>query len=208
MKAILYKTPLNIGESRTRTTSTLSLMILIACFSWLPWVSLHAADETVDLRTITVVGIEPANVDIPQVREHLLSIGGFKQARSTIRQGNIDKFFTWSRIRDSYYLEFRYNHKGSVTSVKRLYRPYSTENSNRRTPISTKEVALKLIEQAGQPNRMLRKGWGGTLTYSSYEWEDDSIKIVVDREGGERLGNVFVEYIVKNESPYAIAKLD
>lgn len=181
-------------------------VLLTACL--MPWSFLHAAADSIDLKTVSVVGIKPASADLPQVREHLWSIGGFKQAGSTIRQGNIDKFFTWSRIRDSYYLEFRYNHAGDVTSVKRLYRPYSTEHSNRRTPISTKEVALKLIDQAGQPNRMQRKGWGGTLSYSSYEWEDDNMKIVVDREGSEKLGNVYIEYTVKTASPYAVARLD
>ena len=183
-------------------------LLLATCLSFLPWAAVYSANEPVDLKTVSVVGIQLADVDTTQVREHLWSIGGFKQASATYHQGNVDKFFTWSRIRDSYYLEFRYNHTGNVTSVKRLYRPYSTEHNNRRTAISTREVALKLIDQAGQPSRTVKKGWGGTLSYASYEWEDDNIKIVVDREGSEKLGNVFVEYTVKNESPYAVAQLD
>ncbi|HHT00374.1 MAG TPA: hypothetical protein ENK73_05895 [Thiomicrospira sp.] len=175
-----------------------------------PWHVSHAAVEegSTELINVTVLGIEPASYNIASVREHLWNIGGFFQARSTIRQRNVDKFFAWSRIRDSYYLEFRYNHIGNVTSVKRLYRPYSTEQSNRRSAISTKEVALKLISELGQPHSTQRKGWGGTLAYSSFVWEDDNMRIVVDREGGEKLGNVFVEYTVKKESPYAIAQVE
>jgi len=183
-------------------------LFIVMLFASVPWSLSHAEDEPIDLKTVTVLGMKPAEFTIPKVREHLWNIGGFMQAKSTIRQQNIDKFFAWSRIRDSYYLEFRYNHIGNVTSVKRLYRPYSTEHSNKRSAINTKEVALKLIEQAGQPNKVIRKGWGGTLAYSSYEWEDDNIRIVVDREGSEKLGNIFVEYIVKNESPFAIAQLE
>ncbi|MEA3404472.1 MAG: hypothetical protein U9R28_01895 [Pseudomonadota bacterium] len=175
-----------------------------------PWQLSHAAVEegVVDLNKVTVLGIEPTSYNIAKVREHLWNIGGFLQARSTIRQRNVDKFFAWSRIRDSYYLEFRYNHIGNVTSVKRLYRPYSTEQTNRRSAITTKDVALELTADLGQPHSTQRKGWGGTLAYSSFVWEDDNMRIVVDREGSEKLGNVFVEYTVKKESPYAIAQIE
>jgi len=183
---------------------------LFTFLSVYPWQLSQAADEagSVALSKATILGIEPTSYNIDKVREHLWNIGGFLQARSTIRQRNVDKFFTWSRIRDSYYVEFRYNHIGNVTSVKRLYRPYAIEQSNRRSAISTKDVALPLIAELGQPHATQRKGWGGTLAYSSFVWEDDNIKIVVDREGSEKLGNVFVEYTVKNESPYAIAQLE
>ena len=191
------------------TNQNLLITTLTGCFLLLcAWQPVWAEEEPVDLKTVSVLGIKPAEFNIPKIREHLWNIGGFMQARSTVRQRNVDKFFAWSRIRDSYYLQVRYNHVGNVTSIKRLYRPYSTEHSNRRTPISTKEVAIKLIEQAGQPSRILRKGRGGTLSYSSFEWEDDNIEIVVDREGSEKLGNVFIEYVVKNESPYAIAQVE
>ncbi|MBN2865552.1 MAG: hypothetical protein JXK16_06040 [Thiotrichales bacterium] len=191
----------NTQKTFLQTALALVLSAVPLPFTW-------AVEEPVDLTTVAVLGIKPAEFNIPKIREHLWNIGGFMQARSTIKQRNIDKFFAWSRIRDSYYLEVRYNHIGNVTSLKRLYRPYSIEQSNKRTAISTKDVALELIGKAGQPSRMVRKGWGGSLTYSSFEWEDDNIKIVVDREGSEKLGNVFVEYIVKNQSPYAIAQLE
>lgn len=191
----------NTQKTFLQTALALVLSAVPLQFTW-------AVEEPVDLTTVAVLGIKPAEFNIPKIREHLWNIGGFMQARSTLKQRNIDKFFAWSRIRDSYYLEVRYNHIGNVTSLKRLYRPYSIEQSNKRTAISTKDVALELIGQAGQPSRMVRKGWGGSLTYSSFEWEDDNIKIVVDREGSEKLGNVFVEYIVKNQSPYAIAQLE
>ena len=190
------------------TKTTLLNLTLVFAFSAIPWQLTWAADDPTDLKSVTVLGINPAEFNKIKVHEHLWNIGGFMQARSTFKQRNVDKFFAWSRIRDSYYLEVRYNPIGNVTSIKRLYRPYSTEHVNKHSPISTKEVAVKLIEQAGQPNRMVRKGLGGSLAYSSYEWEDDNIKIVVDREGSDKLGNVFVEYIVKNESPYAIAQLE
>lgn len=160
-----------------------------------------------DLSKVKLLGLQLSSADLNVVRKHLWDIGGFQQARSTVRQRNIDKFFTWSRIRDSYYVEFRYNNAGNITSVRRLFRPYSIENSNRRSAISTRDVALELIPEIGQPMQVEKKGWGGTMTYSSYRWEDDNIKVVVDREGGESLGNVFVEYTVKTQSPYEVAQI-
>ena len=160
------------------------------------------------LKETEFLGLKLIEADINKVRAHLWDIGGFLQAKTTIRQRNIDKFFTWSTIQDSYHVVFRYNHAGKVVSVKRLYRPYSTENSNRRTAISTREVALKLIEQLGQPSRIETKGWGGMPSYPSYTWQDESMKVVVDREGSEYLGNVFVKYTVKTQKPYAVDKND
>lgn len=181
---------------------------LIAAVLQMAVISVEAADEeNPPLAQVTLLGIELATANLNQVREQLWDIGGFMQARSTVRQRNIDKFFTWSRIRDSYYVEFRYNNSGNVTSVKRLYRPYSIEHQNRRSAITTDEVAEKLSADLGQPF-MARKGWGGSLSYSSYRWEDDKIQVLIDREGGEQLGNVFVQYTIKEQSPYAVAQKD
>lgn len=164
-------------------------------------------EKTIKLEELYILGLQPAKSNLNEVREHLWNIGGFRQAKSTIRQRNLDKFFSVSRIRDSYYIEFRYNHAGSVTSVKRLYRPYSVENVNRRTPIQTRDVALELSQQLGPATNTQHKRWGGSLGYRSYIWENDMMRVVVDREGSELLGNVFIEYTIKAQSPYAIATL-
>jgi len=136
----------------------------------------------------------------------LWDIGGFLQAKSTVQQRNIDKFFPWSTIRDSYHVTFQYNHAGDVVSVKRVYRPYSLLNNNKRSPINTKDVALKLIPDLGQPTQTVRKGWGGGLSYPSYTWQDETMQISIDREGSEKLGNVYIEYVIKTKDRYAVVK--
>lgn len=166
------------------------------------------ADSEKPLKEVKFLGLKLIEANLNTVRSHLWDIGGFLQAKTTVKQRNIDKFFPWSTIRDSYHVTFQYNHAGDVVSVKRVYRPYSIVNSNKRTPIETKDVALKLIENLGQPTQSVRKGWGGTLSYQSFIWQDDDVKITVDREGSERLGNVFVEYIIKNNDRYAVIKDD
>lgn len=164
------------------------------------------AEETskTPVSEVRVLGLNLIESDPKSVRKHLQALGGFLQAKSTIKQTNIDKFFPWSNQRDSYHIIFRYNASGKITSVKRLYRPYSLEVANKRSAIATKDIAQSLIQQLGQPNTVIRKGWGGTQKYHAYTWKDDKVTIRVDREGSERLGNVFIEYIVNIHDPYEV----
>ncbi|WP_178862394.1 hypothetical protein [Thiomicrorhabdus cannonii] len=161
----------------------------------------ETSGKTVDLAQVSVLGIKLMETEVKQVRDHLWAIGGFTQARSTLQQVNVDRFFSRSRWRDSYYVEFRYNSVGKIMSVKRLYRPYSTETVNRRSALTTREIALQLVKELGQPAAVVSRGWGGSLRYPSYRWEDDKMEVILDREGGEKLGNIFVEYRVKPQTP-------
>ncbi|WP_237260284.1 hypothetical protein [Thiomicrospira sp. S5] len=180
--------------------SILTAFALSPCLGW-------AADERPKpIDQITLLGLTVTDSDLDSVRKQLWDIGGFKQADSTKRQRNLDKFFTWSRMRDSYYVEFRYDNAGKTTSAYRLFRPQSIEFDNRLTPISTKAVARTIVEQIGQPTRIIRKGWGGSPDYTAYIWQNDQMKVEVDREGSERYGNVFIRYTVMNRDPYFVAE--
>ena len=158
------------------------------------------------LNEVEFLGLNLVQANLNTVRTHLWDIGGFLQAKSTVQQRNIDKFFPWSTIRDSYHVTFQYNHAGDVVSVKRVYRPYSLLNNNKRSPINTKDVALKLIPDLGQPTQTVGKGWGGGLSYPSYTWQDETMQISIDREGSEKLGNVYIEYVIKTKDRYAVVK--
>jgi len=164
------------------------------------------AAEFKPISQITVLGLDLIESDLNSVRSRLWDIGGFLQAKSTVKQHNIDKFFPWSTMRDSYHITFRYNHAGKITSVKRLYRPYSLEQNNQRTALKTRDVATQLIKQIGQPTSVESKGWGGSLSYRSYTWQDDKITIRVDREGSEKLGNIFIQYSVNIHDPYEVVQ--
>lgn len=182
----------------------LFLIAAICLFITLPVNSIDEQEVSTDLSNTEFLGLKLVEADINKVRSHLWGIGGFLQAKSTMRQRNIDKFYPWSSIRDSYYITFEYNHAGKVVSVMRMYRPYSTEQNNSRQAISTREVALKLINNLGQPTNIQRKSWGGTPSYLSYIWQDENMRVTVDREGGEYLGNVFIKYTLKNNKRYEV----
>lgn len=183
----------------------LPLSVLVLALSLLFNTGTLKAEEP-SLKEVDFLGLKLINADINKVRTHLWDIGGFLQAKSTVRQRHIDKFFTWSTIRDSYYVEFTYNHSGQLTHLKRLYRPYSTLINNTRYPIKTRDIANQLIEQLGEPTAIKRKGWGGGNSYPSYYWEDENIKITIDREGSEALGKPFVIYQIKGNKRYEVIK--
>ncbi len=177
-------------------------LLLIVCLISLP--PLVQAAEKTPASELKVLGLSLIEADITSVRSHLWDIGGYLQAKSSVKQHNYDKFFPWSTMRDSYYILFRYNHAGKITSVKQLYRPSSIEQNNRRTVIKTRDIALPIIQKLGPPTQVQTKGWGGTLSYRAYTWQDDKVTITIDREGGEKLGNIFVQYTVHIHDPYEV----
>ncbi|GKT12274.1 MAG: hypothetical protein ISEC1_P1251 [Thiomicrorhabdus sp.] len=163
-----------------------------------------SAAEPKPISEIKMLGIDLLKADPKSIRKHMSNLGGFLQSKTAAGQTNLDKYFPWSNNRDSYYFLFRFNHAGKVTSVKRLYRPYSLEQSNKRLTIQTKDVARELIKKLGQPTSVARKGWGGTRNYATYTWQDDKMTITVDREGSEKLGNVFIKYTINIHDPYEV----
>ena len=165
--------------------------------------SAFSAEKTA-VSEVKVLGLDLLETDPKKVRKQLSNLGGFLQSKGTVNQNNLDKYFPWSIDRDSYYYLFRFNHAGKVTSVKRLYRPYSLEQVNKRTPIETRDVASDLIRKLGQPTFVTSKGWGGTQNYRAYTWQDDKMTITIDREGSESLGNVYIKYTVNIHDPYEV----
>lgn len=161
--------------------------------------------EPVPIDEVKLVGIPIVSSTLNSVRSHLWDIGGFLQARSTVRQRNVDKFFTWSNLNDSYYLKFQYNNAGEVVSAYRLFRHESIAFQNRRTPIKTREVALKLIAEIGQPTQVIRKSALGGNSYNAYVWKGNQMTVVLDRQGSEIYGNIFIEYLV-NKDPFFVAE--
>ena len=142
------------------------------------------------------------NATQKSINKHFAAIGGFHQSKTSFGKKNYDKYYSHSQLGDSYYLDFRFNSAGQLTKATQLFRPYndslvqSVTNDSRA--LTTKDVALKIMQTFGQPTQVERKGWGGFSTYNAYSWEDDNLKILVDRQGSESLGNVYVQYQIKN----------
>lgn len=148
-----------------------------------------------------LVGLVVTEADMDKVRRHLNELGGFQQDRATVKHRNVDKFFTNSNLRDSYYIEFRYDANGKVVSAKRLYRPSAARLINEYRDLETQDIAREMIQSLGQPSRVQRKVRSGLPGYPAFFWQDEQITIQIDREGSDRYGPIFVEYRV-NTDPF------
>lgn len=185
------------------TSRKFSGLVLCICVSFVDLVSAQTLDRSLD--TGRLLGIELTQANAEKVREHLWKLGGFVQTQATYRLPNIDRFSSWSQLTDSYYVEFRYNPDGELLQVKRLYRPYSVDSTQSHQQ-DTQRVAQSLIEEYGPPTAMMTKSVGSGFGYSSYLWRSDQLDIVVDRQGGDGLGNVFVEYRLRERATYGLAQ--
>lgn len=154
-------------------------------------------------KQVRFLGLEVANLTQKQVRQQLWQIGGFKFSRSSRHKHNIDKFFTQTRLEDSYSVTFYYNDLGEVTRFRRLYRPYSTRGDNNGRLANTQRIARALSKELG-PAQVQRKGWGGFHPYLSYSWQDEEVAIRIDRVGEHPMGDVFIEYQIKKHDPYTV----
>lgn len=178
----------------------LCIFLFLVPFSAHAGIFKEVGDTPID--NVKILGVRIVDQKVETVRQLLWDLGGFLQAKSTLKQKNVDKFFTWSQIKDSYYIEFRYNPAGNVTLVKRLFRYASPLYHNKLHPIDTREVAREIVAQIGLPTQIVRKSWGAGPSYNSYLWDSEKVKVTVDREGSDYYGNIFVEY--KNKiDPFA-----
>ena len=166
--------------------------ILLFTLLW-PWV----AQTAVPVKDVTLLGLKLRTANTNDVHKHFFHLGGFLQARTTVKQFTVDIFYPWSKARELYRLEFHYDPNGRFQWAEQRFR-YSPHKQvlthNRMTPITTEEIAQRLAEQLGDPQKKVWRQWGGMPGYYRYEWQDDIMTVVVDRVDGDPLSPVFVLY--------------
>lgn len=159
------------------------------------------AAQAIAPQQASILGIKLIEADMDKVRQHLTDLGGFQQERATVNHRNLDKFFTRSTLRDSYYVEFRYDANGKVLSAKRLLRRSGLKYNNDYADLQTEDVARDLVKTFGQPHSVVRKSRQGAPTYAAYTWQDEQLVIRVDRVGSDRYAPIFISYEVQRD-PY------
>ncbi|WP_162173031.1 hypothetical protein [Thiomicrospira pelophila] len=174
---------------------------LVFNLGWLGWLMSPIALAQTPPEQAELLGIKLTEADMKSVRAHLNNLGGFKQDRATADHHNMDKFFAYSNLRDSYYVQFRYDANGKVVSAKRLLRRSGNHFNNDYRDVETQQVARQLIETYGQPNQVIRKSLNGLPSYASFVWQDDEVRITVDRVGSDRYAPIFIEYEISTD-PY------
>lgn len=177
----------------------LRFAFLVFLLAWaIPDAANSADSQTIKpLNEVTFLGLPVVGAKKSEVISHLWALGGFTQARSTLQKKAYDRFFTKYRLEDSYFVAFRYTAQQELVTAKRLFRPRSIAFQNQRSLIKTKQVADEIASEIGPPTRIERRQWGGLPAYNAYIWENDQVKVTVDREGSEWSGNIFALYEVK-----------
>jgi len=154
----------------------------------------------------TLFDLKILQTDQQAVLQHFSAIGGFQRYKISLKNGNFDKYYSHSQLNDSYYLDFRYNSAGQLVKVNLLYRPFSDKMQSRyakgNAPLNTRTLALQFTQIYGPATLIQRKGWGGITTYDAYTWEDEQIKIQLDRQNNDPLGNILVSYQIKQLPQY------
>ena len=168
-----------------------------------PWIliltltSAFAAQAAVAVKDVTLLGLKLRTANANDVHEHFFRLGGFLQARTTAKQSTVDIFYPWSKARHLYRLEFHYDPNGRFQWAEQRFR-YSPHKlvleHNSMAPITTEKVARQLAEQLGEPQQKRWRQWGGMPGYYRYEWQDETMTVVVDRLDGDPLSPVFVLY--------------
>jgi hypothetical protein len=165
-----------------------------------------SALQAANLEQVKLVGIDLFSANQAQVQKHMRQIAGFRQERATFIHTNVDKFFPVSNLRDSYYLEFRYDANGQIVSAKRLYRRSGVHLINEYRDLTTQDLARILSAELGQAPKVLRKQRQGGLSYPSYIWETEDITIKIDHRGSSPFEPIFVEYKLARD-PF-VAKIE
>lgn len=151
----------------------------------------------VPVKDVTLLGLKLRTANTNDVHEHFFRLGGFLQARTTVKQFTVDVFYPWSKQRQLYRVAFHYDPNGRFQWAEQRFR-YSPHKQvlthNSMNPITTDEVARLLAAQLGNPQRKQWRQWGGMPGYYRYEWRDDTMQVVVDRVDGDPLSPVFVLY--------------
>ena len=152
------------------------------------------------IEQINPIGLDLAATDVAGVRDHLWQLGGVSLARKS-NGHNFDKFFTRTRFEDSRYLTFRYDPQGQVVSFKRVYHPLKAKVRNQSRRVQTRDIAQKLAQTLGPATDRRYKTWAGMPGYSVYIWEDETLKIQIDRQGSDPMGDVYILYTLKARDP-------
>lgn len=158
-----------------------------------------AQNQITEPSQASLLGIKLIEADMDAVRKHLKDIGGFQQDRATVKHRNMDKFFAYSNLRDSYYVEFQYDPNGKVVSAKRLFRKSGKHFNNEYRDLQTEDIARQLIQTYGQPHQVTRKSRDGSHRYAAYTWRDDNMTITLDRVGSDSMAPIFLRYDVQTD---------
>jgi hypothetical protein len=130
-----------------------------------------------------LLGLKLASANKDDIRKSFFTWDGFEQSKATLYRKQFNRFYPKNILRETYRVDFRYEQDGRFASMNMLYRPFSNEYTNTQQGIDIPDIVQQLVPIIGKPNMRLRRMVSGLPSYNAYQWEDDKVTILLDREG-------------------------
>lgn len=146
----------------------------------------------------TLLGMKLAGSDKEEIRKSLYDWDGFQQSPSSLYRKQWDRFFPKNLMRETYYLDFRYEKDGKFSSLRILYRPHHAEYSRPASSIDTQALLQQLVPLIGSPQQRVRHTSPGIAGYNGYRWEDEQSVIELAREDEHPARPVVLTMRMKN----------
>ncbi len=130
-----------------------------------------------------LLGLKLVSTNKDEIQKSLYSWDGLDQSQSTLYRKQFNRFYPKNILRETYRLDFRYEQDGRFASMQVLYRPFLPEYANQNQGIDIPDIVAQLTPIIGAPNARFRRTASGLPSYNAYQWEDEKVTIMLDREG-------------------------
>jgi hypothetical protein len=127
----------------------------------------------------------------------LARVTELKKQNDQLSMPTITRFYPRSILREVYRMDFFYEDYQTLTGLRVLYRPFSGLYSNKPQGIDIDAVVKQISASIGAPSKRMKRLVAGFPSYNAYQWEDDSVRILVDYEAQNPARPVMLQLMVK-----------
>lgn len=127
----------------------------------------------------------------------LARVTELKKGNDQLSMPTITRFYPRSILREVYRVDFFYEDYQTLAGLRVLYRPFSSTYSNKPQGIDIDAVVKQISANIGAPSKRMKRLVAGFPAYNAYQWEDDSVRLLVDYEAQNPARPVILQLMVK-----------
>lgn len=133
------------------------------------------------------------NADKTALHQSMIELGGFSLAAHSETFRSYLKYFPLYRGQESYSIEIWFDEQQKFEKLRRIYRTYYEPLNKSLHTLNERQILPLIQEKIGDtPPQVQRKTLGGK-SYNAYIWEDEQVRISLDRLGSDPFGNLVLE---------------
>ena len=136
--------------------------------------------------------------DIMATETVAMRVADLKRQNEQLPMPTIVRFYPRSVLREVYRVDFFYEDYEAFAGLRIVYRPFHADYSNKSQGIDIDAVVKQLSLTLGTPQTRIKRMVSGLPAYNAYQWEDDQVRILVDRESHHPGRPVVLQLNVKN----------